>query len=739
MTQKLYKYILQGGVYLSLISVFLVNKNLLFPFITSKQLFFNVVIEILFVFWVALIVKYPNWRPKKNYITYGLGAFFSAVVITSFTGVDFNLSFWGDVERMLGAFHLLHFFAFYMIIITAFRTWDDWKVFLHIYIIFAVFVAFQGLSGNNHVYSTLGNTAYAAAFHIFSAYFAILLMVREKTWTIRSMYIPAVLLFVYHMIKTSVAGAYGGFAMGLLVMLFLYGVLYKDKRVKIATVSTAIFLIIFGSYFFLINKDNVITRNNKFAARVANELSLEKNTFQTRLISWRAAFKDLPSHPIMGTGYGNFAITFDKYFDAHFYDETRNETYFDRAHNNLIDILSNMGIFGLLTYLSIFVAFGYYLVLGYKNDKFSTHEFIVIVSLTTAYFVQNLAVFDAMVTYMAFMMLLAYVYYRYQGEDELEPSKDEEMNNNEIFALAGAGIIMALILFQYSYLPYKMLTLTIDAQRVNSSEGLMAAVDKYREALSYDTVLDRDSRTSLMRLLISDRGQLESHKNREEAIAALDFIIEQAERNIEYNKEDSMNQMLLAQAYNKAASFYRNDNSKYDYYIMAAIEAIDKSIAASPQRVPIYFQKAQIYITSGQKDKAIETLEYAYSLNENYYDSACSLSKAYFFYQDSDKGYEYMDICIDKGGATLLGPGDYIRPLIAHYASDESNFDRVLSLYERLVKIEPKNAQAWSSLAKLYEVDGSIDKAINAATEAGKNDPKLKEYADQYIEELKQK
>ena len=735
MSQKLYKYILQGGIYLSLVSVFLVNKNLLFPFITSKQIFFNMVIEVLMIFWVALIVKYPSWRPKKNYVTFGLISFFAAVVITSFTGVDFNLSFWGDIERMLGAFHLLHFFAFYLIIITVFRSWDDWKIFLNIYVFFAIFVALKGLAPGANTYSTLGNTAYVAAFHIFSAYFAILLFAKEKSWVIKSMYIPLVMLFIYHMVKTSVAGAYGGFAAGLLIMLFLYGVLYKNKKVKIATVSTAIFIIVFGSYFFLFHKDNFITRNNAFAARVAYELSWSKNTFQTRLISWEAAFKDWHNHPLMGTGYGNFAITFDKYFQAHFYDETRTETYFDRAHNNLVDILSNMGLFGLITYLSIYVALFYYLIVGYRKGKFNLHEFIIIVSLITAYFVQNLAVFDAMVTYMAFMMVLGYVYYKFQGEEELVPEKDGELNNNEIFAFVIAGVIFLSILYQYNYTPYKMLKLIIDAQRVNSAEGLIPAVDKYREALSYNSVLDRDSRTSLMRLLISDRGQLEAYKDKKKAGEALDFIIKQAELNVDYNKQDSMNQMLLAQAYNKAASFYRGNQSKYDYYINAALEAIDKSIDASPERVPIYFQKAQILITAGQKDKALETLEYAYGLNEKYYDSSCSLAKAYFFYQDETNGYKYMDKCIDLGGSSLLGPDNYIKALINHYAQGD-DVGRVLALYERLVKINPKDASAWINLAKLYQHEANIDKAIEAATKAGEIDPKIKENADKFIEEI---
>ena len=109
MSQKIYLNILRIGCYIGLLSVFLVFKNLLFPFITSKQIFFNLLIEILFVFWVMLIVKYPEYRPKKNYITFGLLAFFAAITLSLVTTVDVNLSMWGDIERMLGIFHVLHF------------------------------------------------------------------------------------------------------------------------------------------------------------------------------------------------------------------------------------------------------------------------------------------------------------------------------------------------------------------------------------------------------------------------------------------------------------------------------------------------------------------------------------------------------------------------------------------------------------------------------------------------------
>ena len=168
MSQKTYLFILKAGIYASLLVVFFVYKSLLFPFITSKQISFNIIIEVLFVLWLAFIIKYPTYRPKMSYITYGLAAFFAALFASSIFGVDFNLSFWGDVERMLGVFHLLHFFAFYLIIITVFREWKEWKPLFIISVFFSVIVSLYGYSEAGNQISTIGNPAYVSGYLIFN-------------------------------------------------------------------------------------------------------------------------------------------------------------------------------------------------------------------------------------------------------------------------------------------------------------------------------------------------------------------------------------------------------------------------------------------------------------------------------------------------------------------------------------------------------------------------------------------
>lgn len=776
MSQKTYLTILKSGIYLSFICVFFVFKNLLFPYITSKQVPFNILIEILFIFWLALIIKYPSYRPKKSFITYGLAAFFAVITLSCFTGVDFNLSFWGDIERMLGVFHLLHFLAFYLIIITVFREWQDWRNLFIVSVSAAFVLCFYGLA-NNISYSTVGNTAYVSGYAIFNIFFALILIFRrlqingkgkENNWWIVGLYSIAIITFIAMFKLTHTRGAYVGLGLGVLTMLLLFVFLNKSKkvnpvrnsrgelsrtennlnydsiaskvrdffsnRVKIYCLSALAVLAILVSLVFAYPRSSIV-RNSSILSTMT-QISAKAVTFQTRVISWKAALKDFKNHPILGTGHGNYAITFDKYFDPSFYNYTRSETYFDRAHNNVIDIASTTGALGLLAYLSILGAAIYYLIKGYRSEKINLYEFILLVSLMVAYFIQNLAVFDSFITYISLMIMLGYIYWL--SLDELpEYEENRELDNSEIYSLAVIGLIMLIIIYQFNIKPWKMLDGTIKGQIAFAQSDFLGGVAAYKKALSYNTVLDRDSRDSLIRFVSSNSAALDS-VDKEKAKEILEYVIGLSEKNIALNKHDSLMLLEHAQLLSVASRFYADNQGKFIYYSDRALEAINKSIESSPGRIPIYYTKAQILASRNEKDKAIETLQYAESLNDNYYDSFCQLSRFYFYFKDEAKGFAEMDKCIDKGGTSLLAPVDYVKSMAGHYI-EKKDWNRAAQLYEVLAQLDAKDSAILVDLAKMYAQKGDKEKAIETANRVSELDPRLKESSDQFIKSLENK
>ncbi|MBU0636983.1 O-antigen ligase family protein [Patescibacteria group bacterium] len=736
MSTKTYLIILKTGIYLSFLSVFFVFSSLLFPYITSKQLCFNILIEILAIFWLAFIIKYPQARPKKSLISLGLVFFFSAILISSVFGVDFNLSFWGDVERMLGLFHLLHFFVFYLIIITVFRTAKDWHNLFIASIAAAVMVCFYSIFEVAH--STIGNTAYVSGYAIFNIFFALILFFKryEKKskrigWIISALYLVAAFIMLLVMKETHTRGAYVGLGISFILFFILYSFYSSSKKIKIYSLTAIAIGIIAIVMTFSFSQSNFV-KNNSVLSRIT-QISSNTVTFQTRLISWKTAIKDFHNHPVLGTGYGNFAITFDKYFDPKFYNHTTSETYFDRAHNNLVDITSTAGLLGLLSYLSIFVAVFYYLFKNKKQNKISSNEFILLICLFVAYFIQNLAVFDSLVTYISLMIALGYIYWlNNQNEEELEISNS--LTNKELAVLFVAGLIFLSIIYQYNIRVWKMLNNTIDSQRAFAQGDVESGLTIYQKALSYKTVLDRDSRSSLINFLSANPTALSKLKT-DRAKEVLDFVIKQAEENVKYNQADSMAQLQLAQILNVASVFYIDQKDKFNYFSDQALKAIDKSIASSPGRITIYPTKAQIYINRNEKDKTIEILKYAINLNKEYNKSYCDLSKILLYYKDNNEGFAMADKCLDYNGVDSFAFSSILDILLNHYLTIK-DWQRAVVLYQKYSQLEPKNAQIFVSLARTYKELGDKDNATITARKAVEIDPSLKFGAEEFIKGL---
>ncbi len=735
MPAKLLVNILKVGVFASFLCMYLVFKNLLFPFITSKQIPFNMLLEILAFFWIWLVLQYPEWRPKRSFVTYGLYAFFGVTLLTCFTGVDFNLSFWGDIERMLGWFHIAHFLLLYLIIITVFRTPRDWYYLFIGSVAAAVFESILVITGGTN-YGTFGNTEYVAGYMIFNMYFALMLFFWEKNRWLKGVFLLSIIPQMYAFKLADISSATVGLAASIIFVLFLYGVLSKKKIMRWGTIgaSAAIFLFIVSLFAF---PAHPVRRASPAIDNIVSGIDFKKNTFQTRLISWKTAWydwKNSPSHIALGTGYGNFAVTFDKYFDPKFYLYTDSETYFDRAHNNVVDLASTTGAIGLLAYLSIFAAVAIYLLQGYRKNGISTHDFVLSAGLVTAYFIHNLGVFDAFVTYLMLMVFLGYIRWL-AADDETPESRSKALESGQVAVLAIAGLVIVGVVYQYNIQPWRMLTYTIEGQQKISSGDYAGMLDSYKKGLALDTPLDRDSRTSLIRSVVSGSSGLD-RLDREKALEIVKFTIDMAEKNVAYNQHDNINQLMLAQVYNVAAAMQGSDKEKFSFYSGLAEEAINKAIEASPGRVPVYYTKAQIFLTRGEREKAVETIEYAISLRPDYPDGYCQLARVHFYYDEKEKGLKRAESCVDMGRSSSLQPVSYARTVMRLFA-EKGDFKRAIKLGEVILASSPDNPEYLVDLAIMYANDKDTTKAIELAEKIASTSPEMKSNAEGFIQSLK--
>jgi O-antigen ligase/Tfp pilus assembly protein PilF len=718
MSPKTYLRILQGGIILSLLIILCVFKDLLFPFITSKQLPFNIIMEFLLAVWLVFILRYPEYRPKKSGIAYGLVAYFLAILASCFISVDFNLSFWGDAERMLGFFHLAHFLVFYFILITVLRTWKDWNFLFISSVIIATLVSLIGLFGRNP-YSTIGNTAYVSGYLIFSIYFVILLFFRARDKQARWLYLAPLLIMLWEFKNMHTSGAIIGLGISFLLMILLVGLSHVNKKVRRGS------LIVF--VLAIIALAGIFSQANSawFQKSFLKNLTAQKVTFQTRLISWRGAATDFKNHPVFGTGFGNYAIIFDKNFTSKFYDYTTGDTYFDRAHNNLIDIVSTTGVVGLVTYLSIFVAVLYYLWREFKlNGKrtggdingLNNIEIIIIVSLLSAYFIQNLAIFDSFSTFLGLMTILGFIYWlnfrRANNETEIrEPRLVIKNDNTEIICLVVFLIGAYIFANYYNVKAWQMFSGSINGYGQIASGDLETGATTYQKNLS-GRPLERDARVTLINLVSSNLA-LFNNLSSDKAQEIFDYTISLAKRNVLYNPSDSMMQMQLAQVLDAAARYNYRTLEKFNFYSTQAMQAIEASIEASPERATTYFVKAQMQLVRMENDEAIKTMQQGIALNPNYSEGHCRLAQMLFIIDDQKYNSELssaLNTCVDKSAGEGI-TSDNMLKLGVNYYSDQKDYNRAAILSERLANISEPNPEIWYNLAKLNYVIGNVDKA----------------------------
>jgi O-antigen ligase len=666
MSQKLYHKILQWGIFASFLIFLLINNYWLYPYNTPKQIFFNILMEVLAVVWLALIVKYPSSRPPRSWLTWGFLAWLLILLVTCFTGVDFNLSFWGDANRMMGWFHLAHWFIFYLILITVFRTKADWqKLFILSLATAGAMVVYSLIKnpetgfdpgstvnmGNN--IGTLGHATHVAGVMLFCFYFALYGWFKSQIVYHKVLYAVAGLLALVGFFYSDVSGSQAGWAVSLVVGGLLYTFLAANKTTKkISLISVGAFILIIALLFSVRNASFM---SNRFG-KIFKDFSSANTNLDTRLYAWRSGWKGFLAKPVLGWGYGNFGVVYDKFFDGSYYNYTMDEEYFDRAHNNLIDLAVTTGAVGLAVYLLIFVFIAYYLIKGYRQKKFGWLELAIMAAIVIAYFIHNLAVFDFWGTYFMFWLAVAWLFWLYHGREEplwaVKPA-----GNREIITWLAAGGGALWLIFNYNVAFAKSFVGTIkltDVLRTVPQDQELLSY--YQEPFKLNSPMDRSGIEVVVDFVDGGTPNL-ANLSRETKQQFLDYLIGLSRKVVAYNPGNSLSQARLGRTMMTACLMTEDKN-----YCYQSLEPLNKSMATGGQHVPVYQVKSVVQLYLNDVDGAIATLQQVLKFYDGYTKVNCQLAQIYLQLRGDSEvgrstGRDYMKKCVAQGAGQDFAAG----------------------------------------------------------------------------------
>lgn len=420
MEQRL-RSIIKWLAILAFISPLLIfSKSFVFPFIVLKVWYFrSIVLLMLGAYILLLLHKRQTYTPKFTWIHWAMLAFLGSYAISTFMSVDWHRSFWATHERMLGLFSYVHYVLFFFIVSAVIRTWEEWRSILRwvlalggVVMVIALLQQVNPkllLNRGTRSASTLGNPIYVGGYGMTLALIGYFLAIKEKAKNWRIYAIAGGLLGLLGMFASGTRGSILGLFSAITLMLIIYFATLKKEHIRFKkwlTWITVGFIALLGVLFFF--RESEFVKGIPGIGRVFS-ISFESRTFVTRTMAWDVALDGWQEHKLFGWGPNTFFYLFNKYYRPEFLSFGYQETWFDNAHNAVVNTLATQGIVGIVTYMGIFMVPCWVLLAAYRRKDIGVHLFAVGTGYVAGHFVHNAFVFENPSSLIYFALLLGFI------------------------------------------------------------------------------------------------------------------------------------------------------------------------------------------------------------------------------------------------------------------------------------------------------------------------------------------
>jgi O-antigen ligase/tetratricopeptide (TPR) repeat protein len=462
-----------------------------------KAVFFRSVIEIIFAFYVFLILLDPNCIPKKSPLLFFVILFDAILLVAGFFGINFYRSFFGEMQRGEGIILYLHLLAFFVMAIGIFRKRQEWLWLLKSAAIISGIEAIAGVFQQLKIFKfynvesirlsgTLSNPDLFGSFMTLSIFLTVFLLICENNKKFKIFWLSLIAVETYTLFFSGTRAAWLGLGVGIICIYLLN---YKNIGHKKRVIS--LFVVLFLMVLVLILPwalQNSFFRNSFVGQRIQSAYSID---LQNRLGIWKTALSSIKDRPILGWGAESFSFVYDKYIKTGYIAGI----YFDRPHNKILEVLGYGGILGLLSYLAIFCAL-FYLIFRYRKlwDGYNDRSGILFASILFAFFVsglvQNVFCFDHIGTYILFFLMAGFVNNNFSGIKERQQEQRPVTAEKIIFS-ATVFVFMFFVMYQVNIKP------TVAAMNFNraiqyESTDVAKALEGYRQGINMDTLYDND-------------------------------------------------------------------------------------------------------------------------------------------------------------------------------------------------------------------------------------------------------
>ena len=732
------KWTVYAGIFAVPFVVLIVSSSMFFPFITGKNFAFRIIVEIALAAWVILALYEPRYRPRFSWIAAAGLSLLVVMFFANFFGEYAPKSFWSNFERMDGYVTLVHFYVYFLLVGTMLTTEKLWNRFFNTTIIAALMVAFYGFAqlagqvdisqGGWRITSTLGNSAYMAVYMLFHIFITVWMFSKTRTKWLRYGYLAVTLLFAFLLIRTVTRGAVLGFVGGGLLSLLYIAIFSRghEQLRKLALGGLVVLLLLVG--VFVAARDTAFVQNSPVLQRFAG-ISLAEGDI--RFMVWNTAWQGIKERPLLGWGQANFNYVFNEHYEPRLY---RAESWYDRVHNIALDWLIAGGILGTFFYFSIIGSALFYLVVrplyqrwrlsdqGQPDPevKFTVVEQGLLLGILAAYVFHNLFVFDNIVSYIFFAIVLALIHSRVAAE--LPAVARFSLNRDIITTMVTPVVIVATVLTIYfvNVPSMKVAKGIIEAIRLRNQPELMLA--------EFQSVLDRNApigRQETVEQLAQNSAGLATNPNLSNDLRA--SLLGQVETEYQLLIDDKPGDARLHMLF---GAFYRMNADTN-----GALEQYDIARKLSPQKQQVMIEQGFTYIQGGQFESALPFLKEAYELEPTFHRARVYYAIAAMLAGNDELFSELADL-------NELAQNDALRAsfaseeMVVSAALESKNYPFLIYILEERLTLSPADPQAHVNLAIGHYESGDTDSAVEVINNAIEVIPAFKLQGEQFIEQL---
>ena len=669
------KFLLKGirvGIFLILFTPLFIGRFGISFSEFPKAVYFRSLTEFISISYLILLIQGGRQylpRVKGRLIFFAVLAFMGVLALGTLFSINPIWSFWGTISRSLGLVTYLHFFAFFLVLVSTVKTKEDWLLLLQ----WAVFISgissftgilqklnvasFYGISLPDRISGTLANPTFFGSYLVLNIFLGLfLLSLKDRTKGIRIALASVTGLNIVTLFLSGHRAGWAGAAVGFTVLGFVWFLRYfhQSKTVRRIFIFAVVSLGILTSLLFL-NRERLSSSRNYLIRRVVSVFNVE-SALAGRLFIWEAIAKGWEEKPILGWGLETSAYPFDKYRDVGTTKSMASYSanmIFDRPHNKILEVASDVGVVGVMSYLFLFSA-TFYLIFKHRG-RWGPVPSLVLSSLFVAYFVQNLGTFDTISSYLIFFLLLGFVNSNFAEVEEEVFKKKKKGSRSEsklsallqelaIKSMAVLLILLPVVTFYVFNFRLSQINLEITQTQDLEQKDFPAALANYKKIGQQDTVIAADIRWHVTERLLLLMGVNKLKDFREEIAGILSGLTSDLEKDLAKPIPGYLRRhLLLSRAYEiiyivdgsqealdrmeETATRMREFNETYPdtYWYLGKVqiyrgnyeegEALLEKVfnlgllKTLKERVRNYSNLVGTYINAGNKTKAGENLE----------------------------------------------------------------------------------------------------------------------------------